>query len=128
MCLNIKKNQKPRIAKRDITVYKTVDHDEDDTFRTVWYDAIVKIGEEYTSKLILQNDNISEIVTEALHSFSNLEEATADAEDDALVLIKCIIPKGSIYYKGRDCFNNQSYASNKLKYAKIIKDYPNYGI
>ena len=122
MCLNIKKDQKPKIAKRNITVYKVVDK-EDNELTTPWYFLVVEIGEEYSSKLIIQSDSFNPIITEGLHSFADLEEATADAEDDALVLIKCIIPKGSIYYKGIDCFNNQSYASNKLKYIKILKDF-----
>jgi hypothetical protein len=39
------------------------------------------------------------------------------------VVVECIIPAGSIYYVGIfGAYDKKSYASNKLKYVKIVEN------
>lgn len=72
------------------------------------------IGETYDS--ILEKN--PKYINKGIHSFKNIKDAKNDA-DLYNVIVKCIIPKDSKYYKG--IFNNVvSYASNKLKYVEII--------
>lgn len=84
---------------------------------TPYRKAIVKIGETYTSKLEKESNTISR----GLHTF----KYECNAVDDARVrvfhatIVKCIIPKGAVYYTGQfgGCV---SYASNKLKYVEQV--------
>ena len=83
-------------------------------YQTPYQKAKVKIGETYTSKLIKAYDSIGK----GLHSFESIDTARKNSNDD--IVAKCIIPKGSEYYKGT--FNdNISYASDTLTYVEIIK-------
>lgn len=71
----------------------------------------VEIDNTYTSIL----NKISNVVEEGLHSYCNLESIEGE------IVARCIIPKGSKYYKG--IFEGyQSYASDTLKYVELIKD------
>ena len=76
----------------------------------------IEIGETYESDLIKTYGNQ---IHKGLHSFGILNEAIEDAELDCDIIVKCIIPKGSIYYVGKS-HDKVSYASNKLKYLEII--------
>lgn len=90
-------------------------------YHTPYRDVIIEIGKEYTSELRLlkRSCDTSSVITEGLHSFiqkPNIKEGE--------YLVKCIIPKGSKYYKGifeLDPYSFDSIASDKLKYIKIIK-------
>ena len=63
-----------------------------------------------------------------LHSFELLDDCKNNAFIEKIyayksVVVKCIIPKGSKYYKGK--FNNyftvySSYASDKIKYVEEL--------
>ena len=90
-------------------------------YHTPYRNSIIEIGKEYTSELLLSKyyKDKSDIITKGLHSFiqkPNIKEGE--------YLVKCIIPKGSKYYKGcfdRDLDSLDSIASDKLKYIKILK-------
>ena len=98
-----------KIIVNDETIYNIECVDE---YYTPYQQFEVKIGETYFSKL----DKWYNIVEKGLHSFETLK----DAKDCRDIIAKCIIPKGSEYYKGM--FNdNISYASNKLTYLEIIE-------
>ena len=76
----------------------------------------IKIGEIYHSELKRYMENGYDIVEEGLHSFKSIIGAKRQEKD---IVAECIIPKGSQYYIGT--FNDRySYASNSLKYIKII--------
>ena len=86
-------------------------------YHTPYVKTIIELGKEYTSELYLFE--LLNIVEKGLHSFiqkPNIKEGE--------YLVKCIIPKGSKYYKGIfeiDSYSFDSIASDKLKYIKIIK-------
>ncbi len=99
-------------GKELITEVKSIFYNYETPFRH----CIINIGETYTSDIeIYENEQ----VTKALHSFRYKKDALKVISHKE-VLVKCIIPKGSVYYFGKfDEFD--SYASNKLTYVKIIK-------
>ena len=84
-------------------------------FSTPYRFAKVEIGETYTSEISRHNC----IVDIALHSYSKLKDVIEN-HNGRYSICKCVIPKGSTYYKGLFC-KYSSYASDKLMYVKIIK-------
>jgi hypothetical protein len=87
----------------------------DCSYSTPYLNANVSLGEEYESTILIYKNTISK----ALHSFKYKNDAMISCYDCGGVTVECVIPKGSTYYVGE--FNDKpSYASNKLKYIKII--------
>lgn len=72
----------------------------------------ITIGETYHSELIKENRDVNI----GLHSVKDFSNSFIDDEN---VSVKCIIPKGSKYYKGK-WGSLDSYASTSLKYIDII--------
>jgi len=113
MCLTIvsKSGLKPKIAKKDIVCYKSV----------IRYNPINNTVDSaykgYTYKLNSKNKIIKKLFMElsivirgytryselriGYHSFNNLKEAKREANYWNEYVVKCIIPKGSIYYNGK---------------------------
>ena len=82
-------------------------------FITPYQSFLIKEDETYTSKLNKDEDEIHE----GLHTFQNKADmVTLNRE----YVAECVIPKGSKYYTGT-FMGYSSYASNKLKYLKIMK-------
>lgn len=145
MCLTFKKPgpQELLTARKDITVYK---HVIDNTVRfdprylgcpravlTSYQKAIVLVDNEtvYESELRLR-DFFEDpggmcFVDLGLHSFAQMETAGKEAKSYGEALVECVIPKGAKYYEGQfepiDGRRVKSYASDKLKYVKVLKDY-----
>ena len=131
MCLEIQSITLPlsKIADKDITVYKIVASFTKDTFITLFKHTHVELGQTYDSTLdrpIPTNFFNLYIVEKGLHSFKRKEDAFEYAKKISflgikLIILECIIPKGSEYYKG--IFSKySSYASNQLKYIKYVFD------
>lgn len=134
MCLTIKLNAIKHTAKNDIVVYKHVLGTKNDEYFTTYQKANIKIGGVYQSKLksyisIFGSDRKVEI---GLHSFADLSDCRQDAIDELyyllgsnkyvkILVVKCVIPKGSKYYSGD--YVGASYASTSLKYVEIIETY-----
>ena len=125
MCLNLKSAYTmPRIAFKDIKCYKKIIITSDGDLLTPFRFAEIKIGEQYKSRLRKYNFGIDAGIEDGLHSVSSVESARNIDHycslEGKVVIVECIIPKFSIYYKGM--FNDFiSYASNKLKYIEIVK-------
>lgn len=122
MCLTIKQNAKERIAKRDIIVYKWLEEDEIlKSLRTPYRLQPIKIDKTYESDLLLLFNN--NIITVGLHSFERKMDAVKDIMMTAFgfnpIIVRCIIPKGSKYYKGV-FYNKIACASNSIKYVKRL--------
>lgn len=77
----------------------------------------VEIGRTYESEFSYGCDGRS--VEMALHSFTTPEDAEADAYS-FMRIVKCLIPKGSRYYRGK-FYYHECLASNKLQYLEILK-------
>ena len=130
MCLDLNSaNDKRHTAEEDIVVYKFLRYYVDETYEeytTPYQNKPVEIGSEYTSDLSGFDDKI----IFGLHSFANLEDAISRASVTCdlgiWVVCKCLIPKGSRYYKGTFKIykptqkNVESFASNRLRYLEII--------
>lgn len=130
MCLYIEENQQPEIAIEDITCYKVILENFDrycintNKLYTYYQKAKIIIGGTYKSKFTI--NSLGEI-ERGLHSFTTLEIAEKFISVRLLIckshIVKCIIPKGSKYYLGRFYVDNDSYASNRLKYVEIVETY-----
>lgn len=121
MCL--KHISEKKIASKDIICYKVIIKFvtiEGINFYTPYRCFIVEIGKEYNSPLC-KKDN--EVYT-GLHSFRKLKDAENEIlsnwDPRRLRIARCIIPEGSEYYEGGFNTHSDAYASNKIKYIKIV--------
>lgn len=112
-----------RTAKKDIVCYKFLRRKGEQLITPYQY-TFVEIGETYDSKL---RKDFQGDIEEGLHSFKRLKAVDSFVEDNyyktlysSIVIVKCIIPKGSTYYKGRYA-SSTCYASDTLKYVEIFK-------
>lgn len=131
MCLTIDKNQERSIAETDITVYKVVHNDDysipnKGCYQTLYRDADVMLGCTYKSELIKEyslDDHMptNAVVNIGIHSFGSLLDAMRDGRSvtNKYYIIRCTIPKGSMYYKG-SFFEATSYASDTLQYDELL--------
>ncbi len=131
MCLFIKENAKKRVAKRPITVYKHVFKSMTGDILTPYQSFKVEEGKLYTSSLCRKTEPL-DMIDIGLHSFRTKRDALADVKSamrnvgitaKAYYIVKCIIPKGSSYYVGTT-FNVRSYASDAIKYGKLVEVKP----
>ena len=136
MCLDIDRNQSPKVAEEDITCYKFLRVVRDGTYYAPYYsNHQYEIGKEYTSILSRYHDNGADGcrhpftgIRQGLHSLATVEDTRCIAMHRTevykgfhkYVVVECVIPKGATYYKGywRGC---AAYASNKLKAIKVIE-------
>lgn len=117
MCLTIDFNQKPEVASEDIVVYKhLIRRRRGSGFLTSFRLSEIEIGLSYYAEL----NKIYDKVYEGLHSYASCEIAKQRAIYWNEVLVKCIIPKGSTYYKGTFESLGDAYASDTLIYNEVI--------
>ena len=131
MCLTVRKNAHFKIAKKDIVVYKVIEK-VPFGLRTPFQLSPIAIGETYRESGI--NVTFREVNT-GLHSFCRLRSAKKLCEKMILqnkslwhvdkceyMVVKCIIPKGSMYIKGRvnGEYFEKGYVSDALTYVKVI--------
>lgn len=118
MCLS--NSGEKKIATHDITCYKVV-MTRRNKYYTIYYGKYVKIGGSYRSSIKGYYSYCScSCITKALHSYSNKRSAISDsAYKRGAAVIRCIIPKGAVYYIGK-FGKDRAYASNKLKYVELV--------
>lgn len=87
--------------------------DYDYTYKTPFYYMEVELGKTYTSVLQVDQDGT---INKGLHSYAN------KVDTGFYALIECVIPKGATYYKGIG-LREPGYASDKLRYVKLIKKF-----
>lgn len=141
MCLRIN-DIAVNVAESDIEVYKVACRLKgSDKLVSPYWMFPYEVGESYSSKLevledyIIVDDSAYSLAVEAgIHTLANKEDAvkyirsyTATLYDS--VILRCVIPKGSEYYKGTWYYSiNQqptvavdSYASDALKVMEIVR-------
>ena len=120
MCL-ITKQKLSNIAKEDVICYKIITTDIENGNYVSFYFSEMKweLNKVYCSILDRRRDN----VLEGFHSYANYQDALKILEQDmplGCILVKCIIPKGAHYYKGKQQ-DSDGYASNQIKMTEILK-------
>lgn len=130
MCLYTKQTE-PEIAEEDIICYKFYRKYNETLVSPYQKVAAPEIGiitNTELGKSYRPNDNGSYIhnflgfkrVDKGFHSFKTLEEIKHVVENNLyLVIFKCIIPRGSSYYKGIFDDRYESYCSNSIKLIEI---------
>lgn len=114
-----KKSFIPRIACRDIVVYKLVDRTLSNSTRkfiTPYRKQLVELGETY--KGIFKDTTFTDslfsryIYSGYIHSYAKKGDLRSNAW---YAVIKCIIPRGTLYFIG----TGGEIASRKLKYVEV---------
>ena len=118
MCFLIHNDhQVSQIATEDIVCFKRMIPFNHNILITPYRDFEYKIGKTYSAEF---SDKLGiGIIEEGLHSYTNKERAKLWKTSDEIV-VKCIIPKGSIYYFNP---NDEEYVSNKLYVKKTLMLY-----
>ena len=135
MCLVVSSDRlRPKVAKEDLVCYKILEaHDFGRLFTPCRY-ASVHLGEQIDSEL--DEKPLGQEVRYGLHTLCDKEEAVEllktyrDVFKHQFVLVRCVIPKGAKYYKGKylsSYFNVMggelaSYCSDKIVYDNKVID------
>ena len=141
MCLIIKKGQRYRIAKEDIPCYKIikkliyrVGYSEDTIYSYIYcspyqarrisnaevegkipYDAYTP----FTGGFLINGERA--IGAGAIHTYAKLyNPLLISAANESLEEYKCIIPKGTKYYVGKDQSGCESYASERIIFKEKL--------
>jgi hypothetical protein len=124
MCLYTNQT-KPLVAEKDITCYKVVyKHSEFSTLHSEIRGFEYELGHTYRIRTGRFGPSENGRVHEGFHSFDTLKHALAYG-GKSLVLMKCVIPKGSLYFEGKSMLNmylnkeegriGKQYCSNQLR-------------
>lgn len=123
MCLQNYSGKK--IATENIVCYKVLVKNKDGKLRSCFYRHEWVFGTEYEEKETITD--FYEIGKGAFHSYKNLQDAIDNynivrgswalmgGDIDEIIVVECIIPKGTEYYYGYTLDEEPSYASKKIK-------------
>lgn len=142
MCLIVDSSKEFEVAKNDIVCYKVLYDHENGFYTTPYQQMRVEIGKQYKNREKVQFQyhfldltlNIwPKILTGgAYHSFVELDDAKDEINKIRqqiggwydMVVVKCIIPKGSKYmegiYRDANSCDIASYASDNIIYKEIV--------
>ncbi len=110
MCL-YSKTTDSQTADRDITCYKLVyPENMDHKFRSQFQEFPYELGRTY-QEIYFRKVNLTRHVYEGFHSYRTIKEAVSHSCLN-MVMIKCVIPKGSRYYVSDD---GDQYCSDKIR-------------
>lgn len=134
MCMYIPKEEKPlkpKVAEEDIKCFKIVAIDKDENI----YSAVRKFPYQL-NKIYTARGNFSEIYCSAyyyyhingggFHSFVEVEDVFESykcyesTDEEKMIIVKCHIPKGSLYYIGESLGEEPNYVSQSIVIDKII--------
>lgn len=117
MCL-LTNNLHKYIAEKDIVCYKIV-YLQGKKIISFWFDFPYELNKKYTTQVLqpifTKKGNI--LIEKGFHSYRNLYTAKGDvwfSLMESLVIVKCIVPKGSEYY-----INNKEMVSNQIIIVEI---------
>lgn len=125
MCL-FTEQTKPLIAEEDIVCYK-IYYDSYGVLRTPWRNVPMPKKDEIITT-DLEDKPFEGYVRFGYHSLEQLIDATFIASVlsnswlSYSVVVKCVIPKGSKYYRGIFYFKGKEYSSYCSKSIKVIKN------
>lgn len=119
MCLETNQTI-PNVATKDIIVYKMLEKDDSSCkFRSFHKLVPIKLGETYYSNFTFDSERN---VLMGLHSYAKKKETIRDIKASLVssgyigLIVKCVIPKGSLYYTGT--FSGcKCYASDSITYT-----------
>ena len=115
MCFIIHPDHKEKkTATEDIVCYKILRTD----LVSIYYNYQYKIGKLAKSSL-LYNSFMVDIITDGLHSYSDLIKAQKRRSYSTRTIYKAIIPKGAKYYYNP---HDKEYVSNQLIIQEEIKN------
>ena len=110
MCL-ISSHSESVCADRDITCYKLVyPLNMDHKFRSEFREFQYELGRTYL-EVCFMRENLTRRIYKGFHSYRTIDEAVSHARPD-LVLLKCVIPKGSSYFVSE---KNDQYCSSRIR-------------
>lgn len=130
MCLRTLQTS-PKIAEEDITCYKVLTED----LKSPCYGLQYELGKLIKSELVPTHRPICDTINEGLHTYNDKDDAISTirllwapqnnwTDEDEIytpIVVECIIPKGSEYYR-RWLLTSIQYASNQLIPKKIVYD------
>ena len=146
MCLNIIHNQNKFVAGYGITCYKVLGESKSpkDPSLTAYYSPVMHMGYELGRTYF--NEEVEQFEASMLggkmlvnggfyHTFLNPQDAKEYAYENSysggysgyaeghtrhMMVVECVIPKGTVYYKGVTAFSKDSYASRALRITDKI--------
>ena len=126
MCLL--KNSSKLKATKDIVCYKVCRYIGGGIY-SFYYDKFKWVlNKEYEADRATRTYTRNNVYDGYFHTYKSLSTALSSLEidiDSRIKIVKCIIPKGSYYYKGWHSPNiygylSEGYASKKLKIVEIV--------
>lgn len=133
MCLHVK-TTKPSIAEEDIVCYKVLEYSSIfKEYVTPFRSCPMKIGNTLHDRKDWEF-SITEFITGfflaagGFHTYEVIADAKHFARelDNSTIVVKCIIPKSTEYFKGwttLDGYHVRGYASKDLKLIKEVEHY-----
>ena len=119
MCL-LKQSSKLKAA-QDIVCYKVCCLRNNNYLCSFFHDFVWDLNKVYEAERAKPASSRSSIYDGYFHSYEKPESGYDLFAYANAVLVKCIIPKGTYYYKGIHQAGKWGYASKKLKIVEIVK-------
>lgn len=144
MCMIISRWAKPKIAKKDIVVYKIMGGKDNMRYVSYYQNFVymkdkiytttierethpykmtagdLKEKEDYNVDIYMMemNEKLRRknlvMYSKGFHSYASLTRISSEIDDDAAIIVKCVIPAGALYMKSK----SDLYISNQI----IIKE------
>lgn len=117
MCLTTNLEH-PIVAEKPITCYKVLLHVGDKLFSYFYNEFEWEMDKVHFTTL----QKVRRNVHKGFHSYKDLHSTLVlmTRAPFTCVAVECIIPKGAKYYVGKDGYDLEGYASEKLKLIKVM--------
>lgn len=135
MCMYILKNEgkilKPRVAEEDIECFKVVAVDKDENMYSAVRRFPYQLNETYTVEgnffeIYYTEHHFHRISEGGFHSIAEMEDVLDNYTsytivfNEKMVIVRCHIPKGSLYYMGKSLSGEPNYVSQSIVIDEII--------
>ena len=136
MCMYVpigRRPLKPRVAKSDIKCFKIVAIDNEKNIHSAVRKFPYWLNKTYTaegdfSKIYYTGNYYYHIDKGGFHSFVEIEDTFnsykhyESTDEEKMVMVRCHIPKGSLYYMGESLGGEPNYVSQSIVIDEIIHD------